>query len=565
MILFIGVDNMKKRVGILVDDIIVSNWAHELIKLSKFSSNYQITTIIIDDVNKDGNNIFSKTLNYIKRRGFMKFISLSLILLIRQIESIYIKNTHYKNFYKKFNLSDFGLDQINVKPELSKNGLIYRYNKEDLKKIKSANLDLIVLVRSGVIKGEILNICPLGVISMHFADNDINRGGPPGFWEVYQRQSRTGFIIQRLREELDGGDVLYKGFVSTSWMYTLNLVNVAETTSPFLNLLLNKVTSNSEEVIVHDKKPYSHQLFTLPNPLIIMHYIFRTLVHLFKKLLRKVSRKAYRWNVAYQFVDNWKDVPLWRSQKIPNPRDRFLADPFVIKKNGKHYCFVEDFSFLSKKGSISVFEITKNGSTNLGYALVEDFHLSYPFLFEQKGELYMLPETNDKKEIRAYKCINFPLEWKLHKVLMENVSAADTIVFEKNDKWWLMSNLSTSYVGDHGSELHVYYSDDPFDGDWISHSDNPVIFDPLRARNGGLICDKNNLYRVFQRHGFDMYGESIGISKILNIDTDAYEEKKLFEINANFFNNALGTHTYNFTDGLVVFDYVEISKTKTGI
>ena len=101
--------------------------------------------------------------------------------------------------------------------------MVYRYAQEDIKRIKELNLDLLIRGGSRILRGDILDVCPNGVISFHHADNDINRGGLPGFWEVYDKSPRTGFVIQRLKDELDGGDVLYKGFVSTWWFYSLSL------------------------------------------------------------------------------------------------------------------------------------------------------------------------------------------------------------------------------------------------------------------------------------------------------------------------------------------------------
>ena len=106
-----------------------------------------------------------------------------------------------------------------------------------------ANLNLIVRGGSGILKGDILTVCPNGIISFHHADNDINRGGPAGFWEVYQKLPRTGFIIQRLKDELDGGDVLFKGYVSTKFIYTLNLAVLFEISNP-LHLITLLIINN---------------------------------------------------------------------------------------------------------------------------------------------------------------------------------------------------------------------------------------------------------------------------------------------------------------------------------
>ena len=71
--------------------------------------------------------------------------------------------------------------------------------------------------------------------------------------------------------------------------------------------------------------------------------------------------------------------------------------------------------------------------------------------------------------------------------------------------------------------------------------------------------------RVFQRQGFDLYGEALGISKIISIEKNKYEEEVLFDVEANFFKGIKGMHTYNFSDGLFVFDYVQIRRNQTGV
>ena len=69
---------------------------------------------------------------------------------------------------------------------------------EDIENIKKLNLDLLIRGGSGILQGNILNTCPLGIISFHHGDNRWNRGSPPAFWEVYFKKPSTGFIIQIL-------------------------------------------------------------------------------------------------------------------------------------------------------------------------------------------------------------------------------------------------------------------------------------------------------------------------------------------------------------------------------
>ena len=103
-------------------------------------------------------------------------------------------------------LDTFHVPKIHVRPLKSTSGLIYRYREEDLGTIKSLNVDVLLNGQSGTFRGGILTVCEFGIISFHHGNNDVNRGGPPGFWEVFNREPSTGFAIQRLPDELDGGD-----------------------------------------------------------------------------------------------------------------------------------------------------------------------------------------------------------------------------------------------------------------------------------------------------------------------------------------------------------------------
>lgn len=557
---------MKQKIGLIVDSFQVSKQIYDLVKLSTSSQNYEITTLIINDIELYSGNVFKKSFTYVQRRGFSKFISVAFLKLVCKLEEkVIARKQKYKSVYDKFDLSEYGFDTIKIIPNISKSGLIYRYSKSDLERVKKAKLNLLVRAGSGILRGEILTTCPNGIISFHHADNNIIRGGPAGFWEVYERLPKTGFTIQRLKDELDGGDVLYKGFIPTSWFYRLNLANLYQISNPFFHHILERLTSSAPNVKVYPKTPYSAALYTTPNIKQIFYYLFKTATILLVEKTRKFSGKKKRWGVAYQFTESWSDVTLSSSKKIPNPKNRYLADPFLVKRNDKHYCFVEDFDYSNNRGCISAYEITKDGYKELGTAIVEDFHLSYPYLFEYDGDLYMCPETNEKCDIRLYRCVEFPLKWKFYKTIMKNISAADTGIFYHGNKWWLISNIDKSPIGEHSSQLHIFYSSNPLSEDWIAHNNNPVAFDPLKARNGGLIRDGSDVFRVYQRQGFGLYGEALGVAKITSLDPDKYNEESLFEVEPNFFSNIRCTHTYNYADGLLVFDYAEISKKKTGV
>ena len=153
-----------------------------------------------------------------------------------------------------------------------------------------------------------------------------------------------------------------------------------------------------------------------------------------------------------------------------------------------------------------------------------------------------------------YKCVDFPYKWEFHKTLMKDIYASGTIIFECNNKWWLFTNIEQNNVHNHGCQLHIFSSDSPLSDKWIAHKNNPVIFDPLVARNGGIILSDNEIYRVFQRHGFDQYGEACGIARILTLSSTEYVEEVYSTIEPNFFENIKGVNTYNYVSELIVLD-----------
>ena len=554
----------KPRVGLIVDEGSLPRHIYDLFLLSKGSEHYEVGCLIIQSSSVLNNYSITKNpKNFIRTFGIERFISTITLNLISKLEEIIVKRrVKLRDFYKKFTLEDIDVPKIYIEPNISKSGFIYRFSEEDLDSIKKQDLDILVRFGSGILRGEILTVCKEGVISFHHANNDVNRGGPPAFWEVLNRESTTGFVIQILKDELDGGDVICKGKISTSFLYSLNRARLYKKSTPFMHKTLEMIFSKESRIHIYPKKPYDQKLYKIPSIFKQMQYLYRTGKYLSLKIIRKLLGRKFRWGIAYQFNNQWRDITLNKSKIIKNPKNRFLADPFLLKKNNKNYCFLEDFDYSLGKGVISVFEINKDGYQDLGVVLEEDFHLSYPYIFEDEGKIFMCPETHQSKDIRVYECIDFPLKWKLKEILISDVSAVDTNIFRKNGKWWLLTNIDSSNIGDHDSELHIYFSESLFSGNWIPHPLNPIIFDSERARNGGILFENNEVFRVFQKQGWDMYGKSLGVAHITSINEERYSEETLFEISPHFFPEAKGTHTYGANSDLTVIDFVSVERPK---
>ena len=60
-------------------------------------------------------------------------------------------------------------------------------------------------------------------------------------------------MIQRLNEELDGGEILYRGYVVTQWLYSLNQANLYEVSNPLFHNVLDDLTSDEVNVNIEKK------------------------------------------------------------------------------------------------------------------------------------------------------------------------------------------------------------------------------------------------------------------------------------------------------------------------
>lgn len=550
----------RLRVGLIVDESDQSSFIWDTFNSSRKSDWYSIEALIVQsEVRGRRRNLMLRIVDKVRRDGLKNALARALFRAVQTFEFKLLarRDPRLLDLVREYPLDLFDVQKLSVSPEISPSGFIYRYGDSDIAAIRDLGLDILIRGGSGILRGEILDVCRFGIISFHHADNKVNRGGPAGFWEVFNRDPSTGFIIQILSSELDGGDVIFRGSTATEALYTRNMLKIFSKSNIFLHRTIEQIAAAGRLPQIEPKLPYAYPLYSYPTLLQLFDYIFRTFKYkTSRKFLKVRGISNNRWSIAYQFVDDWRSVALRKSRVIKNPPGRFLADPFVTVKDGRAVAYVEDCSYRSSRGKISAYELTRTGYTELGCALEEEFHLSYPFLFQHDDVLYMCPESHESRDIRIYKCVDFPLQWELRSVLVRDIAAVDTNIFEHDGRFWMLTNIDSSPWGDFSSELHAFYSDSLDSSNWIPHPGNPVVFDSKRARNGGLILDGSDIYRIFQIQDFDTYGAAMGVAKIVELNCSDYREEIICEIPPRFYSRIGGTHTLSYNQGVLVTDFV---------
>ena len=163
---------------------------------------------------------------------------------------------------------------------------------------------------------------------------------------------------------------------------------------------------------------------------------------------------------------------------------RFLADPFGWWRDGKLHIFVEAYDYRDRRGTIEV--LTYDDA----FALVDrrpalscPWHLSYPFLVETEGEMWMLPESHRSRRTTLYRSVRWPDLWEEAGDLALDMVAIDASPIFHQGRWWLFYSPMGSEEDKMGA-LHCAWAE-RLQGPWTPHPLNPVRLDLGGARPGG--------------------------------------------------------------------------------
>ncbi|XP_043813541.1 glucosamine inositolphosphorylceramide transferase 1 isoform X2 [Manihot esculenta] len=226
----------------------------------------------------------------------------------------------------------------------------------------------------------------------------------------------------------------------------------------------------------------------------------------------------------------------------------FYGDsPFSLKPietGDTLYLFYETKNSITMQGDIGVAKSTDNGASwqQLGIALDEEWHLSYPYVFNHLDKIYMMPEGSSKGELRLYRAVNFPLQWTLEKILMKK-PLVDSFIIKHDGEYWLFGSDHSGFGTKKNGQLEIWHSNSPL-GPWKPHKKNPIynIDRSLGARNGGRpFLYKGNLYRIGQDCG-ETYGHRVRVFKVEVLTKDDYKE---VEVSMDFEEPKKGRNAWN--------------------
>lgn len=294
----------------------------------------------------------------------------------------------------------------------------------------------------------------------------------------------------------------------------------------------------------------------------LLAYMGRTLGRLGRKALDHRRGRGYLWQLGFVQANHPATADFAAVRPVGSPGRCFHADPVLVAGDGPEdnpVLFVEEWAPGRARGHISALEVEQEPAVegqglprlalrHLGKVIETQHHLSFPFHFRWQGVHYLCPESANSGRITVWRAERFPTEWKAAAVLMDNVSAVDTMLFESAGRWWMLTNIDrtgTPLIAasrDFHSELHLFHADHPLSSEWTPHPMNPLRIDCHGGRNAGLFVADDGIFRFGQLQAFDCYGHGLAMYRITTLNTTHYAEELVRVVTPGMLKGVTGLH-----------------------
>ncbi len=215
--------------------------------------------------------------------------------------------------------------------------------------------------------------------------------------------------------------------------------------------------------------------------------------------------------------------PVLTHKDVSDVPAQFVADPFMLRADGKWSMFFEVWNRTVERGQIGL--ATSDDALRWRYCrivLAEPFHLSYPYVFEWKNEHYMIPETHAAGSIRLYKAEKFPDQWSFLCTPIEGVFSDPSVVYYEG-RWWMFAQ--TNFQQRFGT-LHLFFAEE-LTGRWQEHPMSPIIKGNNRiARPAGRVQVIDGRLIRFAQDCYPVYGTRVRAFEISELSTTTYRESE---------------------------------------
>jgi hypothetical protein len=424
--------------------------------------------------------------------------------------------------------------------------------------LASKQLDVLLWLAEEPSGGDCSGVSRFGVWRFRAGDPAQKSWDPAYFRQAYQRELVSELLILAHVKSFDEGAVIFRDTAATieGWRFARNAKMLLDRAGVFLLRRLLDVLQFGPayfcERISSATVRCDGSTAAYPPISVLFRYLLRQVG---RSLLLRYQRRgrAMQWFTAVR----WNQEAFTRCRErftsshlhelMPNPRCT-EADPFVIEHGGEHFLLFEEVPAGCNRGRISFRKIQQDlTSTPPVPVLQPPYHISYPFLIQDRGQLFMIPETSANRTVELYRCTDFPQQWRLEKILCEGVALVDTTAFWDGDTWFFFTTCSDS------GELLLFYSDQ-LAGEWYYHRANPISTHVRNARSAGALFRRGNRLIRPAQDASAGYGHAITLNEVTALSRSEYAEHIVETIYPTWSKGLLGTHTLNANDYTEVMD-----------
>ena len=420
-----------------------------------------------------------------------------------------------------------------------------------IERLEAADLDYLLNIGFQNLTEEVLSITKNGILSFHYGDETIQRGGPALYWQFAEQWDNSVVSLHLLSDFLNGDKVVGRGYCTLFYLnynLTEQKLNAVLASILYSYFHKNKIGMESESFssLIDDRTNYkTPQYLTAINHLTgyLKYYAVERLYNIFY---------LSQWSIFIGPID--QSIQTY-TELLPE-KGCFWADPFYIEQDSRRYVFFESLNYKENIGRIEwvelneSYEVIDSGPTDLGISS----HLSFPNIFKYKDAIYMIPEAGETHCINLLKATDFPQKWEKVCELVSGVQSADSAVIEHNGLWYLFTTHGSISSLTLDLELYIYISDKLESDSWTLHPCAPFKIDVRGSRLAGALFWKDGqLFRTAQ-DGTIRYGRRVALYLVEELTPTSYEETFVRYIEPNWEPDIDRLHTYNVYDQTVVLD-----------
>lgn len=388
--------------------------------------------------------------------------------------------------------------------------------------VRDLAIDLLLDVSAGNSGAALAAYPRRGVWSLHFGEPPGGQTSPPCFWELVRGEPTVSArLVAHLSAETSCTQ--YEGHLKAFQMsYTRTcdylLLRAAEWPAQHAARAWNALDGSPNAAPMTPAGSWS-----APGDWHVARLLWRSLrasvMTAFDTLFR-----AEQWHIGVidapitALLDSGTRPPVrWLP---PLPVGWYVADPFGVP--GSDTILAEAFHYGSAKGYITALDVTAPRlPIPLPSVFTDEVHLSYPYLVEEQGQLYCLPERSAANNVILYRVTSYPEQWVEEATLLEGFPAVDATVVQHEGVWWLFATMSER---GHESTLYLWHAP-ALHGPWTPHAGNPVKTDVRSSRPAGMPFVVNGeLYRQAQDCS-RVYGGAVKLLRITELNTVRFTEE----------------------------------------